>query len=166
MSQQDGTIAASDELLMIFAKSISCKVAALDELNLTPNQRTRIRESISDDIKKCTNFILPEISHAAQEEAERRGVDLLSKNWHDQVGFDPKRQTFHFEHVLPVNIIRALCEDVKAEDAIYDLLKKRLRVAWILKSEDAELTRLGFRSKRADPDGAYRDAGIQLLTHR
>ena len=159
-------MAIIDELLMTFARSISCKVAALNNFDLTSNQSARIRESISDDIKKCTNFITPEVSRAAHEEAVRLGVDLLSKNWHDQARFDPKRKTFHFEHVLPVSVIRDLCQAVKTENAIYDLLKTRLRVAWILKSEDAELTRLGFRSKRADPEGAYRDAGIQLLRSR
>jgi hypothetical protein len=153
----------SDELLMTFARSISCKVAALNELDLTTSQRARTRESISDDIKKCTNFILPEVSRAAHDEAEHLGVDLFLKNWHDQSRFDPKRKIFHFEHVLPVSAIRDLCEDMKTEEAIYNLLRTRLRIAWILKSEDAKLTSLGFRSKRADPDSAYREAKIQLL---
>jgi hypothetical protein len=160
---QRSDMATSDELLMIFARSISSKVAALSDLELTPGQRTRIRESISDDIKKCTNFILPEVSRAAREKAERLGIDLFSKNWHDQPSFDPKRRIFHFEHVLPVSAIRNRCEEIRTEEGIYGLLRIRLRVAWILKSEDVKLTGLGFRSKRSDPDEAYREAKIQLL---
>jgi hypothetical protein len=149
--------------MMTFAKAIACKIAALNELDLTSTQRARIRESISDDIKKCTNFVIPEVSCAAHEEAERRGVDLFSMNWHGQPRFDPRRKTFHFEHILPVSAIRDMYEDIKTEEEIYNILKTCLRVVWILKREDAELTNLGFRSKRADPEAAYRAAKIQLM---
>jgi hypothetical protein len=157
-------MATIDQLFSVFARAISCKVSALNDLDLTPPQRTRVLESISDDIKKCTNFVKPEVSGAAREEAARLGVDLFSRNWHDQHRFDPGRRTFHFEHVLPVNALRELCVKVQTAEAIDALLRRRLRVAWILKSEDAKLTELGFRSKREDPDSAYREAGIQLLT--
>jgi hypothetical protein len=154
----------SEQLLLTFAGSISCKVSALNDLSLTPPQRARLLESVSDDIKKCTNFIKPEVSRAAREEAARLGVDLFSKNWHDQHRFDPGRKTFHFEHVLPVNALRELCVKAQTGEAVHTLLRTRLRVAWILKSEDAKLTELGFRSRRKDPDGAYREAGIRLVT--
>ncbi|TKC92132.1 hypothetical protein [Polyangium fumosum] len=124
---------------MPFARSILAKASALRSIDLLPNQRARILESISDDIKKCTNFIAPQVSTAAWKEAERLGVDLYSKNWHDQPAFDAGRQTFHFEHVLPVSAIRDACLELNSEAAIFDVLKK-LRVAWILKTEDAELT--------------------------
>jgi hypothetical protein len=45
---------------------------------------------------------------------------------------------------------------------VAEVLRRELKVAWILKSEDAELTRLGFRSKRPDPVAAYEKAGIVL----
>jgi len=51
----------------------------------------------------------------------------------------------------------------KSEEAILDVLKTRLRIAWILKTEDEELTRLGYRSMRADPEAAYREAKIELV---
>lgn len=156
-------MATSDELLWIFASSISCKASAPADLDLTPPQRARVLEAISDDIKKCTNFVKPEVSQAAREEAARIGVDLFSRNWHDQHRFDPGRKTFHFEHVLPVNALRELCVGAGSPEAVHALLRSRLRVAWILKSEDAELTRLGFRSRRSDPEAAYREAGIKLL---
>jgi hypothetical protein len=157
-------MATNEEIFSIFARAISCKVSALNDLDLTPPQRARMLESISDDIKKCTNFIKPDVSHAAREEAARLGVDLSSKNWHDQHRFDPGRKTFHFEHVLPVNALRELCVRAGSPEAIHALLRTKLRVAWILKREDVELTRLGFRSRRADPEAAYREAGIQLST--
>lgn len=154
-------MATIDELLKPFAGSILCKVIALNELNLTSPQRARIRESISDDIKKCTNFIKPEVSQGAFRKAKIRHVDLYLKNWHDQPKFDARRELFHFEHIVPVSAIRELCENRKTKKAILEILKTRLRIAWILKREDQELTRLGYRSKR--PDSAYGEAGIKLL---
>ena len=156
-------MATADELLKPFAGSILCKVTALKELELTDDQKARIRESISDDIKKCTNFIQPQVSRMAHKKAKRLGIDLYSKDWHDQRSFDVGREIFHFEHVLPVSEIRNRCVELKTEKAIYEMLKTSLRVAWILKSEDAKLTSLGFRSKRKNPDSAYSEAGINLI---
>jgi hypothetical protein len=36
------------------------------------------------------------------------------------------------------------------------------RVAWILKEENTRLSKLGYTSKRPDPDAAYIAAGIQI----
>jgi hypothetical protein len=55
--------------------------------------------------------------------------------------------------------------ECRSEFEVQNVLEKELRVAWILKLEDAELTRLGYRSKRPSPDKAYSDAGIRLQRH-
>lgn len=48
-------------------------------------------------------------------------------------------------------------------DAIVAVLADRLSVAWVLKEEDAELNRLGFKAVRQDWRAAYAAAGIRLL---
>jgi integrase/recombinase XerD len=90
----------------------------------------------------------------------------LRDYWHDQPSFDAGREIFHFEHVVPVSAVRTACCHQNSEGAVFAILKSRLRVAWILKSEDAELTRLGHRSNRPDPDAAYRNAGIRLVPRK
>jgi hypothetical protein len=154
-----------DELLLPFAKSICVKTTAYKTLkgNLTASQRARMLEAISDDIKKCTNFVLPKVSRAACDEAARLGIDLCSKNWHDQPRFDRGRKIFHWEHFVPVADIRTKCIDSCSESEILEILKSRLCVVWILKSEDEELRRLGYRSIRPDPETAYREAKIELI---
>ncbi|WP_437956632.1 hypothetical protein WME76_35380 [Sorangium sp. So ce119] len=159
-------MATIDELLKPFACSLYAKACTLSSVELSPSQRARLLESMSDDIKKCTNFIEPEVSEAALAEAEHLRVDLRAKNWHDQPSFDATREIFHFEHVVPVSVIRTACCGQNSETAVLAVLKSRLRVAWILKSEDSELTRLGHRSNRPDPDGAYHKAGIRLVPRR
>lgn len=153
-----------EELLTPFAKSIHIKVSALKELNFDSQQRARFLESISDDIKKCTNFIPPEVSRAAFERARNLGVELTNKCWHDQHKFDKGREIFHFEHINPVVIIREACLSAPSPSAILEILLTRLRIAWILKVEDHRLTTLGYRSNRRDAEAAYREANIELLS--
>lgn len=159
-------MASIDELLKPFACALHAKANTLNSVELSSSQRARLLESMSDDIKKCTNFVEPEVSEAALTEAYHLQVDLHMQNWHDQPSFDAGREIFHFEHVVPVSAIRAACCNQTSEIAVLAVLKGRLRVAWILKSEDAELTRLGYRSNRPDPDAAYRNAGIRLTPRR
>jgi hypothetical protein len=153
-----------EELLTPFAKSIHIKVSALKELDFNLQQRARFLEAISDDIKKCTNFISPEVSRATFERARNLGVELTNKFWHDQHKFDNGRKIFHFEHINPVVIIREACLGAPSASAILEVLLTRLRIAWILKEEDYRLTTLGYKSNRPDAEAAYREANIELLS--
>ena len=159
---------AIDHLLELFARSIFAKVRAMGAAELTRRQRNRLLLSIDHDIRTCGGLIfpdaqMPEVSRAAQQEAERMGVDLCTKSWHNQMKFDCGRKTFHWEHVIPVSLTRHKCKEAHSEDEVLALLKTHLRIAWILKREDSELTRLGYRTKRLHPDEAYRHAGIELI---
>lgn len=150
------------DLLRPFALSIHARAAAVRDLDLTANQRARVLESISDDIKKCTNFVVPRVSIAAMKAAARRKIDLCSKNWHDQAAFDRGRRVFHLEHLVPVSAIRKVCLEQGSEAGILEILCTRLQIVWILKTEDAKLTKLGYRSRRSEPEAAYRAAGIEI----
>jgi len=96
-------------------------------------------------------------------EAESIGVDLCAQTWHSQSSFDAGRKVFHWEHVDPISCIQEACEGAGSEEAVLEILRARLRIAWILKREDRELTRLGFRSSRPDPEDAYGAAKIVLV---
>ena len=78
-------------------------------------EKARIKESISDDIKKFSNFIKPVVSIAAYEKSKEIDVNLLEKNWHDQPSFDVRRKIFHFEHIIPVSSLRSLCLKANSE---------------------------------------------------
>ena len=147
-------------ILSPFARSIHAKVVALRRLYLTTSQRARILESISDDIKKCTNFVTPRVSIAAAARSRSLGIDLRRVGWHDQPKIDNRRKVFHLEHFNPVSAIRAACLDQRSEDAVLGILRARLKVIWVLKAQDAKLSSLGYRTKRPKPHSAYRAAGI------
>lgn len=157
-------MASTDELLKIFSKSIYAKICGFQELSLNKTEKARIKESISDDIKKCSNFIKPVVSIAAYEKSKKINVNLLEKNWHDQPSFDTGRKNgiFHFEHMIPVLSLRSLCLEANSEIEIFHILKEKLKIAWILKEEDKKLTSLGYKSNRENPEQAYSEAMIEI----
>lgn len=150
------------ELIAAFSESIWAKVRVAREVELELRERRRLLEAISEDIKKFTDLLPPLVSEAAHLEAQRRGVDLRQKGWHDQSRFDPGRRVFQWEHVLPVGSMREQCLRATSPTAVAQILEAG-RVAWILKEEDRRLTGLGYRATRPDPDAAYRQAGITLV---
>ena len=164
-------MAVVDQLLQMFAGSIHAKVRALKSLDLTRNQRKRLQASITAEIRAgggllYPEVLAPEVSEAALQEAERRGVNICAQTWHSQLSFDAGREVFHWEHVDPISCIQKACKRAECEEDVLEVLRSRLRIAWILKREDRELTRLGFRSKRPDPEGAYRAAKIVLIKYQ
>lgn len=151
--------------IQAFALSIHAKAKALNEGNLTDFQKSRLKESISDDIKKYTNFVPHRVSQAAQAIADtlHRPVNLSEMTWHDQTGFDQDRSLFIVEHKRPVNALRHECINAESCDAVEQILAERLVAAWITRAEDNKLTRLGYGINRPDPCYAYNQARIVLL---
>jgi hypothetical protein len=152
-----------------FAFAISVKVEALASLDLSKSQRASFLASIGDDIRKLCDVAVPsprqyEVSVAAQRLADLRGIDLQLQSFHTQDRFDKGHALFHYEHVNPVSELRRRCLQDLRTDSILEVLNRGVRVAWITKEEDRELTRLGFRSYRQDPEEAYRLAGIELMS--
>jgi hypothetical protein len=147
-------------LMQPFAAAIYAKARALKELDLTDAHRSRLRESISDDIKKASNFHAHKMSVNARKKAATFGIDLGSKTWHDQHGFDPGRQVFIVEHMTTISMLREKCLQAADEGAVLAVHTGEIRVVWILREEDERLTALKYRSKR--PATAYEEARIEI----
>lgn len=151
-----------------FAESILAKATLLSMSLVNRRQRSAIRSAISEDLKKCCDVIFPDVrqphvSRRAAAEAERLGLELRTKAWAQQPGFDRGRQVFHHEHVVPVVALREACLAATNTSDVVRILHTQMRLAWILKTEDAKLTRLGYAYIRPDPEGAYAEAGIELV---
>jgi hypothetical protein len=147
-------------LMEPFSISIFAKARALSSPELKDSHRSRLRESISDDIKKASNFHPHRMSKAAQAKALALNVNLEEKTWHDQHSFDPGRQLFIVEHMVTVSELRERCLRVSDQDGVLAVLTNDLRIVWILREEDERLTALKYRSKR--PATAYEEALIEL----
>ncbi len=156
-------------LMTPFAVAIFAKAEALRNYaaGLSNSLTRRLVESIGEDVKKATNFRPHDVSVAAAEAARGLGIDDLGvKTWHDQPKFDPRRTTFLVEHMIPVSALVYACTQKETVEAVLDVLTDRLRVVWLLRAEDNALTLLGFRTKRSNPDEAYRLAGIEIVSKK
>lgn len=160
------SVSTGNPIFATFAAAIYAKAKLMREHGLDEVATARVRESISDDLKKLSNFVRPAVSVEAKAAADKlhvAPVNLFTKTWHDQPTFDKKRRLFHLEHVCPVSNLRDECCKAGTPDEVLGIITAKLRVAWILKEEDARLTRLGYRVTRPDPEAAYEAAKIKLL---
>ena len=145
---------------------------------------TAHKESKAESVKKLIEKLLSEAaadlptefpylwSEKAGKKFEEMGLagKLSDYNWKDQKkkkgGLnDPSRKVFHYEHIFTRGefkkaMIKLTEKDFSRED-IRKIVNKH-RVAWILKDEDRELTKLGYKSYRENPAEAYKQAGIKL----
>ncbi len=151
------------EDMKAFATAIWAKKAAHDSTENAVHKR-RLLESISDDIKKASTFHRHSVSVAAKEKARRmRAQPKLSElTWHDQRRFDPEREMFVTDHMIPVSAIRQRCLRATSEQRVKSILARDIKVVWILREEDKELNKNGHRFRRPDPGAAYRHAGIKI----
>jgi len=150
-----------------FALAMAHKAQALVSLELTRTQAAALSKSMSDDVRKFHDAVVPalipyDISEAAAAVAAERGLDLAALTYGGQPKADPRREAFHYEHMVTISTIVAKARALADVEAIIDLLCAS-RVAWITKAENDELTRRGYNSRRDDPDAAYAEAGIRLV---
>lgn len=129
-----------------------------------PIDRRHVRIQISKSIRNATDHpsFKIYISAGAKMLAEQKGIDLASMTWANQVQsrFDPGRQNFAYEHMVPVkNLVYAvLDEPCRAEE----ILRKAV-IVWVTRDENERLNRLGYAHKRTDPLKCYEEAGIEVL---
>lgn len=96
--------------------------------------------------------------------------NLSQQSVSNQVKFDPKgrkKGDFHLEHVFTGSGFREAVENLTEEELtvenIETIVKEKFICAWILKTEDAELDKAGYRSNRPEnPIDAYAEVGIIL----
>lgn len=116
--------------------------------------------------RELEDFIEPKVSVKAQERARQMGLGDLRRFHYDHQDTkmkDPNRRVFHWEHFVPVSLLkrRLMALPDPSAAAILPVLAIA-EIAWIVKEEDAELRRLGFGSDREDPVAAYSAAKIEF----
>jgi hypothetical protein len=94
-------------------------------------------------------------------------TDMREVPWDLQPRFDKGRKMFHLEHIYTGDMFRKAAETIPNAQGLAELVRANYRVAWILKSEDQDLNRYGYRSNRgkslAEALDTYRASGIALL---
>ena len=157
-------------LVGAFAEGMFPKVEWLRRGTGTRGQASAVRASLTQEIRKLCDALAPEclrplVSQRATDAAQAIGVVLAEQTWQTQTTFDPGRRVFHLEHVVPVESVRARAIEAASPKDIVRVLQG-IRIAWILKEENAELTRLGYRVRRPNPAAAYAEADIVFVAGR
>jgi len=117
----------------------------------------------------CRNMedVVPRnVSVKAAARGRELGVRDLRKFHFDHGGKIPggrKKSLLHWEHWMPVaEMKRELLELVNPTPEECRKVLSKSRICWIMKDENDELDRRGFKSVRPDPEGAYKIAGIEF----
>jgi len=119
--------------------------------------------------RELEDFAPRNVSEAARDKAKAvlkpEFHDLRRFHWDDQPKFDKRKGgIFHWEHLVPVNdLFCELVELRKPNSQSVGAVLRKASIAWILKTEDAELTKRGERHGRADPWKSYENAKINLI---
>lgn len=127
------------------------------QMKKSPNAAKVIKPALTELLRKfCDTLTVDFVSEKAEIEANKIGINLFEKQWKNQPSFDKGRKVFHMEHKYPISdmINDMLAEPTKIEDII-----NSMEFGWILKTEDALLT----RCNRVDHTSEYENANIMLI---
>ncbi|EHP90498.1 hypothetical protein MetexDRAFT_4627 [Methylorubrum extorquens DSM 13060] len=119
-------------------------------------------------VRQFEMFVTPLVSRAAQDRATALGLgDLSQYRWLSRNRImENGAHIFHWEHAQTVGHMSRMLTSM--EDPTLPKIEAVVRsavIVWVLKTEDAELRRLGYNTNRPDWRAAYAAAGIEVL-HR
>jgi hypothetical protein len=126
-------------------------------------------------LRVASHLIPPDASTSAIKRAEKHGIDLFKLREKDRNKVEKQikskdkddREKFILEHFTPVNqIIKSIIAEKNVHLNTYESALAKLKVIWVLKSEDDKLNKNGHRKNRPNPEDAYQKAGIKILTNR
>jgi hypothetical protein len=170
--QRQREFAAFHEIVLPFAEGILLKSQLLSKAQLNGPQLEAVRSSISVDIRKVGDLVVPhlrpvDVSVAATEIFTPTGQFQLEQlehlTWQKQPTLDPGREHLILEHVCPVAELRDRALRAKSGLEVVQLLWTHMRLAWVTRAEDEKLTELGYKKVRPYPLVAYSYAGINVF---
>lgn len=176
----------SPYLLLNLSKVMDDFTIILKEIMKHYNMSSKIQltEKIHNDmlvhlmdrcLRVASHLIPPCASESAIKRADKHNIDLfkLREKDRNKVEANIKKldikdnEKFILEHYLPVNhIIKEIIAEKSPTLNTYENALKKLKVVWVLKSEDDKLNKNGHRKNRPNPEEAYQKAGIKILPNR
>lgn len=157
-----------DPILAAAAPEIARAISGLVMPYQTAPQHMRnyLATSLRYAVRQFEMFVTPLRSVAAQAKADELGFgDLTQYRWGQRHGLKENGlHVFHWEHAQTVgHMSRLLTSLVEPTLPQIEAVVRSAVIVWVLKSEDAELRRLGYNTVRPDWRAAYACAGIQLI---
>ena len=166
--QRQLEFAAFQEIVLPFAEGILLKSQLLSKTQLKRPQLEAVRSSISVEIRKIGDLVVPhlrpvDVSVGATFQFPLEQLEHLT--WQKQPALDPGREQLILEHVCPVAELRDRVLRATNGFEIVQLLWTHMRLAWVTRAEDEKLTELGYQKVRPYPLVAYSNAGINIFDH-
>ena len=166
--QRQLEFAAFQEIVLPFAEGILLKSQLLSKTQLKRPQLEAVRSSISVEIRKIGDLVVPhlrpvDVSVGATFQFPLEQLEHLT--WQKQPALDPGREHLILEHVCPVAELRDRVLRATNGFEIVQLLWTHMRLAWVTRAEDEKLTQLGYQKVRPYPLVAYSNAGINIFDH-
>ena len=166
--QRQLEFAAFQEIVLPFAEGILLKSQLLSKAQLNRPQLEAVRSSISVDMRKIGDLVVPhlrpvDVSVGATFQFPLEQLEHLT--WQKQPALDPGREQLIQEHVCPVVELRDLALRATSGFEVVQLLWTHMRLAWVTRAEDEKLTQLGYQKVRPYPLVAYSNAGINIFDH-
>jgi hypothetical protein len=152
-------------IINAFAQAISALCFELKNSKLSIRERRILNSTISDILKKIGDLHPSGASIAAYNKFQKISIagDIRNLTWQQQPKYDPGRRIFHREHMIPISSLRQKCIEGPEVETVLQIIQKEIKIVWILKTEDSELSKNGHRHKRPDPEGAYKTARIKIM---
>jgi len=159
--QRQEEFQAFQEIVLPFAEGMFLKSQLLSHASLNSAQAEAVRSSISADIHKVGDLVVPHLrlTDVSVEAFSTFAWEQFKLTWLQQQGF------LVLDHVCPVVSLRELIFQAHSGIEIVQLLWRRMRLAWVTRAEDEKLTELGYKENRPFPLVAYSEAGIKIFDH-
>ena len=149
---------------------------AIFQLILLHNQsagdiRPYLNRSVAWLVRELSIFFDVPTNVSLKASAKSGGQDMRALTWKKQSEIDPEREIFHYEHVVEVGAITEQLLKASSSAQVAKILKT-LKIAWILKEENAALSKKdqerrknGGPKRRSEAEWreTYRQAGIELI---
>ncbi len=122
-------------------------------------------------LRVASHLIPPDSSERAFERAKESNIDIFRLGEKDRNKIEKQikknnpndDEKFILEHFNPVNIIVKEMLSMKNDPSRFEYALDKLKVVWVLKSEDDVLVNNGHRANRPNPTEAYKQAGIKII---
>jgi hypothetical protein len=160
-----------NEFALILKEIASHYLAIKEKTEFNRTKNKMLVHLMDRCLRVASHMVAPDASELAFERAKKNNVDIFKLREKDRNKVelkikknDPKdNEKFILEHYMPVNIIiKEMINDSKNNKSCFENALNKIKVIWILKSEDERLNSNGHRTNRPDPKEAYRLANIKI----
>jgi hypothetical protein len=160
-----------NEFSLILKEIEKYYIKSNDDNEFTVTKNKMLIHLMDRCLRVASHLIPPASSEKAFERANKNNIDIFRLREKDRNKIEKQikksnpndDEKFILEHFNPVNIIVKEMLSKQNDLSRFEYAIDKLKVVWILKSEDDVLRNNGHRTNRPNPIEAYDQAGIKII---